>query len=73
MKSPLTPTLSPRQRVERGKRKNFSGRLLLKSWFFPDQEEPGGTGVPPVQAQVENLCHQVKEHREPQNFQDRSS
>jgi hypothetical protein len=21
----------------------------------------GGTGVPPVRAQVENLCHQIKE------------
>jgi hypothetical protein len=34
----------------------------MRPWCFPNQEEPGGTGVPPVQAQVENLCHPVKEH-----------
>jgi hypothetical protein len=43
---------------EYGLLKNFSGQSLMSPWLSQNQEKPGGTGVPPVQAQVENLCHQ---------------
>jgi hypothetical protein len=41
---------------------NRKKQPLMNHRFFKNQEKPGGTGVPPVQAQVENLCHQIDEH-----------
>jgi hypothetical protein len=47
-KLPLTPTLSPRKRVERKIRnffRNFFGTVALSLWLSQNHKTPGGTGV----------------------------
>ncbi len=41
---------------------------LITPGFFKNQEKPGSTGVPSVQAQVDNLCHRLNERCEPKTF-----